>query len=465
MTFALGAIGTAVWVARTRDSGTKKPHLALKRRPAPPTADGARPTLHSTPPGANRIHVYVVGAGIIGLCAAEELASRGYSVTIVSDVWTPNTVSDVAGAYWERRTDAHARLATPTMRAYIEIVARGEGEAAGVAFSPGVTLYNELSDPYLAFREDTDALGPFTWLSKEALAVVNNRSGDAFGGKPFLRGIEYTAPFIDSPVHLAWRMRRLAAAGVRFVHATVSDISDLAPHAHVVVNATGFRARELANDPDVHAYRGQVTRVYAPHITRFSTSPSGRGDGTTTYVLPRPGGVVVCGGTYQRDREFEGVDEEDHAALWARCVALEPALLDPSVVHLDRVAGLRPGRDGDVRIELDLDGPVVVVHAYGHGGCGHSLSVGTAVELADLVDTAADALLVDDAYGSPDAPLSPASGPASWGGVLPGGGKGALKQVTPLEGPAPVIRGNVMTLLPQLTIQLKAVVAAGKASK
>jgi len=53
--------------------------------------------------------------------------------------------------------------------------------------------------------------------------------------------------------------------------------------------------------------------------------------------------------------------------------------------------GLRPGRDGDVRLEREVmagEGGLHIVHCYGHGGCGHSLHHGCALDVLELVRAA-----------------------------------------------------------------------------
>jgi glycine/D-amino acid oxidase-like deaminating enzyme len=56
-----------------------------------------------------------------------------------------------------------------------------------------------------------------------------------------------------------------------------------------------------------------------------------------------------------------------------------------------RTAGLRPYRDGGIRIETETIGTKKVVHDYGHGGAGVTLSWGSAALVADLVAAAAPA--------------------------------------------------------------------------
>jgi glycine/D-amino acid oxidase-like deaminating enzyme len=60
-----------------------------------------------------------------------------------------------------------------------------------------------------------------------------------------------------------------------------------------------------------------------------------------------------------------------------------PVLSDDQIVRC--VAGIRPFRRSGPRIEREASGGKVVVHNYGHGGAGYTLSWGSASEAADLV--------------------------------------------------------------------------------
>lgn len=55
------------------------------------------------------------------------------------------------------------------------------------------------------------------------------------------------------------------------------------------------------------------------------------------------------------------------------------------------MAGLRPGRS-NVRLELQEtlinNKPLIIVHNYGHGGCGVTLCIGCADEAAEIVEAA-----------------------------------------------------------------------------
>jgi D-amino-acid oxidase len=60
---------------------------------------------------------------------------------------------------------------------------------------------------------------------------------------------------------------------------------------------------------------------------------------------------------------------------------IEPALRDASV--LGHRVGLRPARSR-VRLEAERSGNLTIVHNYGHGGSGVTLSWGCAEDAAEL---------------------------------------------------------------------------------
>ncbi len=69
----------------------------------------------------------------------------------------------------------------------------------------------------------------------------------------------------------------------------------------------------------------------------------------------------------------------------AEVVYQAPDLSDEQFV--EAVCGLRPCRTGGVRLEIDQLGTKKIVHNYGHGGCGITLSLGCAQVACDLVES------------------------------------------------------------------------------
>jgi D-amino-acid oxidase len=99
-----------------------------------------------------------------------------------------------------------------------------------------------------------------------------------------------------------------------------------------------------------------------------------------TYIVPRED-TVVLGGTAEVGSTELRPNLAIAEGIRRRCAALVPAVADARV--LEHRVGLRPGRSA-VRLEREDRGGNVVVHCYGHGGAGVTLSWGCAAEVARL---------------------------------------------------------------------------------
>lgn len=75
-------------------------------------------------------------------------------------------------------------------------------------------------------------------------------------------------------------------------------------------------------------------------------------------------------------------DPAASAAILARCAAAEPLLLGVRI--LDEHAGLRPTRP-EIRLQAELRRQGTVIHCYGHGGAGVTLSWDCAHEVAEMI--------------------------------------------------------------------------------
>jgi D-amino-acid oxidase len=150
----------------------------------------------------------------------------------------------------------------------------------------------------------------------------------------------------------------------------------------VIVNCSGYGARNLVPDRDVTAVRGQAVVVRNPGITEFFVG-SGAARWPLTYLFPHDD-VVLLGGTEEHGSASREPDPGTAERIVAACAAIRPQLRDVEV--LEHRVGLRPVRRS-VRLEAESqthDG-VTVVHSYGHGGAGVTLSWGCAEDAAQLV--------------------------------------------------------------------------------
>ncbi|KAG9406317.1 hypothetical protein AC1031_002638 [Aphanomyces cochlioides] len=187
---------------------------------------------------------------------------------------------------------------------------------------------------------------------------------------------------------MAWVAKEIRARGGVFEKRTLSSLNDL--DCHLVVNCSGLGARQLVGDSAVYPVRGQVIKVFNPDINQFFLSEC---DGHCTYILPRPGGEVILGGTVQAHNWSLENNDKDVDEIMTRCSALLPQVKNSRVLHAK--TGLRPANANGTRVELDpkrTQKGAWVVHNYGHGGSGHTIHRGCAMDVVQLVKSLASKL-------------------------------------------------------------------------
>jgi D-amino-acid oxidase len=297
--------------------------------------------------------VLVVGGGIIGLTVASRLQRCGADVTIWTDRDVRDTVSSVAAAVWyPTHTDEDSRVLRWATEAYREFVRQA---ADGV---PGVMMRRTR----MVLRDKRDTL-PW-WAGATGHATLTGHE------------LHFTAPLVEMDTYLEWLQRQVVAAGATIVRRRPVSLAEALEAAPRVVNATGLAARELCGDPAVYPVRGHLVLVDNPGLeesVRDEDNPAG-----ITYVHPR-GDDVVLGGTFEEGRSSLAPDPAEAEAIVRRCAELVPQLAGAR--RRGERIGLRPARRGGPRVEADGR----VIHAYGHGGAGMTLSWGCATDVADLV--------------------------------------------------------------------------------
>lgn len=308
--------------------------------------------------------VVVIGSGVIGLTTAVALREAGTDARIVAAAPPERTTSAVAAAIWyPYRAYPEGdvlRWGRATFEAFEELATDPE---TGVRMREGVELSRR------------PAAEP--WWSGAVRGVRHCGHDELPPG--YRDGHAFVVPVVEMPVYLRYLLGRYFAAGGTVEERLVSHPGELAGEARVVVNCAGLGARGLVGDETVEPIRGQVLRVANPGLDRFlldEDDPEG-----VTYVVPRRTDCIL-GGTAEEGAWGTEPDPQAAAGILRRCVALEPSLADAEV--LEHRVGLRPGRPA-VRLGREDGAGLSIVHNYGHGGSGVTLSWGCAREAAALV--------------------------------------------------------------------------------
>ena len=329
---------------------------------------------------SKHLRITVIGAGVIGLSCAYELAEAGHEVTVIADHGPGDTVSALAGALWfPYHAAGTEQVVERSLRRFVELAALGDTSAD--------TATDDFTDdvPPVQMRTGVlhERLDPpdRSWVAP----VVEVLGDDAV--QPVDGGVRATLPMIMTSRYLAWLMDSCRMNGVAFRWRTVASLEELTGTTDAAVIAGGLRGGDLLGGDDAVApVRGQLM-LFAngdggedgPLLTDWvvdSDDPA-----HMTYVFPREDEIVV-GGTSEPGSWDETPDQATAEAILARAEALVPELTElPIIGH---GAGLRPARE-TVRIE-HVDGyDLPVIAAYGHGGAGVTLSWGTAERVVELV--------------------------------------------------------------------------------
>jgi D-amino-acid oxidase len=300
--------------------------------------------------------VIVVGAGVVGLSCAVRLLEAGHRVDVVARDLPLETTSVVAAALWSPYVNEQEHVLRWSRRAYDVYAGLAVEDRTGVALREGTEVFREPAPPPWWYAALPDGAGP----DRETRLPAG-----------FAAGWTMTCPVIEMPVYLRWLSGRVEALGGTITRMNLSSLPT--DSGALVVNASGIGAKHLAADPSVGPVRGQVVLVEQVGIERWVLDSD-----APTYVIPR-GRDVVVGGTHDAGEWSRTVDAPTAGSILERARALVPEIAGARVLR-HRV-GLRPARP-TVRLERVGD----VVHCYGHGGCGVTVSWGCADDVVGLAD-------------------------------------------------------------------------------
>ncbi|MEU6235991.1 FAD-dependent oxidoreductase [Kitasatospora sp. NPDC047058] len=309
--------------------------------------------------------VRVVGAGIVGLACALRLREAGHEVELVAADRPENTTSSVAAALWyPYRALPEQAVTRWAARTYEVLAGMLDRPDTGVSLRTGRELFpRPTGDPWWA-----DAVPTLERVPPAGLPTG------------YADGLTFAAPVVDMGTHLAWLLDRVRSLGVGVTWGRVRHLTDALAGVDAVVNCTGLGARELVHDLTMTPVRGQVVIVEQNGLDAWTLDQSD--PRRPTYVVPRAG-TIVLGGTAEESDEDRAVRPETASAILERCSALVPQVAGARI--LGHRVGLRPARPA-VRLEAeDHAGRGLVVHCYGHGGAGVTLSYGCADDVVRLV--------------------------------------------------------------------------------
>jgi D-amino-acid oxidase len=306
--------------------------------------------------------VAIVGAGVSGLTCAVLFSENGFEASILADQIGDETNSAAAAAIWypyDVGSDAEViPWALISYGRFLELARKPES---------GVSLIE------LRVFSRLGPLAPPEWAKSFVTRAL------AAGEIPaaLVSGFSIHVPLIETTRYLAYLKSRLANAGGSITGALrFHALEEVDGRFDLIVNCAGIGARELAPDPEMEPHRGQVAivgKLDLPYAVVCDDPP-------LMYAIPRSEDCVFGGTNEVSD------DRTINSRTTARIVSECERTLGISAPPLVRErVGLRPCRRSGVRVVAGkLRDGRAVIHNYGHGGAGFTLSWGCAQTVFEL---------------------------------------------------------------------------------
>lgn len=318
--------------------------------------------------------ITVVGAGVIGLSTALVLAEQGYKpIKVVSKnfPWDDNVPANYASLW----AGAHSRPVPPTT------------EQSKQHYQRALVTYNWFKKLIAESPDDADKAGIKLLKGYERTpwsnTVVYEGYDDFVGIGP--GECSYNTWVLNPPLFLAWLVEKLKALGVEFERKEVTSLDEVAKDG-IVINASGTGI----GDSNYFPVRGQTFLLDVPADHKYMQSTDTivdidqEGNHIWTFTIPRPkAGLIV--GTVRQAGDYLGTEREaDSKDILDRASKVFPGVEKFPIIKVN--VGLRPGRTGGTRLEIDGSNGKIV-HAYGFEGFGFEASRGVAEQVGELVKT------------------------------------------------------------------------------
>ncbi len=295
--------------------------------------------------------VAIIGAGVSGLTCGVLFAEGGYHTEIFADEIGAHTTSGAAAAIWYPYDAEPADKVIEWSLQTFDVLRHLSGNAeSGVSM---IELRNFSRTGQLEIPDWAHSLG--------ARRIEN--------------GFTLDVPLTDTTIYLDYLATRFRNAGGEISIGLHFDrIADVGRDYSLVINCTGVGAQTFVPDPEIEPHRGQVVLVEKLVLNHAVVCD----DPPLMYAIPRANDCVFGGSnSISSDRKPDRGLTSSIVAGCSRVLNIAP----PKILG-ERV-GLRPFRRSGICLRKEDR----VIHNYGHGGSGFTLSWGCAQAVLALASS------------------------------------------------------------------------------
>lgn len=311
-------------------------------------------------------NIKIIGCGVSGLSVGITLLENNYDVEIITDQLPEHTTSAVAAAIWfpyEVKPKALANIWSKD--SYVEFLKLSDIPNSGVSMTTLTVLVKREEDAW--------------WIDALPENEIRKASAEELPDD-FPIGYKMNVPLAETQIYLDFLLNKFKTLNGKVTIRKVESLDEFNNSEALLVNCTGLGSRELIHDKALYPIHGQIVKATPQSkvdciVADFTFEKS---EDRLAYVVPR-GDCLVLGGTAIKDKEDTQPNPELTKEIVERCTRIEPKLEDVEIksVHV----GLRPGRS-EIRVEREGH----IIHNYGHGGGGFTVSWGCAQEVKRLIE-------------------------------------------------------------------------------
>ena len=311
-------------------------------------------------------NITILGCGVTGLTAGITLLENGYNVQIVTKEYPERTTSAVAGAIWfPYEARPFEKVNAWSLKSFNKFRTLSNDASTGISMIDFAIILDEAEKPW--------------WLQSIPHDHIISDSVSGFFDKDY-PGYTVNVPLIETPVYLPWLVNRFESLGGTITIRKILSLNELCEF-ELTINCTGLGAKSLFQDSELYPIQGQIVRVGPDDFIKGMATDFLFGENLEemAYIIPRKDGIIL-GGSARSGKNSIKPDPEFTSRIISYNSEYESKLRETSV--LETKVGIRPGRS-EIRLEKDPNLPVI--HNYGHGGAGYTVSWGCAYSVVELV--------------------------------------------------------------------------------
>jgi len=353
--------------------------------------------------------VAVLGGGIIGITTAISIQMSGYDTRIYTE-YRPDKIGEYDAPEALTSMYAAASIKPSTVRKdnlneTLSISQNIFEKLSGIDFPVNQERHYVLSEKNIKKPEYKDVVENFTMITDET-NIPKRKSISNINGWYFDTYFVNTIDYISKLYKLYENMGGIVNTEYLEKNEFLNITDD------ILINCTGNWSRDMFNDDKMYAYRGHLIHIPIKNKPtdkrgKYSSYSYKTKDGDSAYVYAR-NDKLILGGTNQKGiydskmDAWEPIHPQDQDMIQIGKNKIPSHILDINKeilskfmginINLDNaksVIGYRPVRDinGDgIRLELEKLQDKFVIHNYGHGGAGVTLSWGCSKEVLDIIN-------------------------------------------------------------------------------